>query len=162
MRFRSTSQIGRKSTIRRWAWRERGVRLLRYDCQAMKDCYICGRPGADSRDHVIPESFFPSPRPNNLITLPAHYSCHNRLNEEYVRAILAGLADSTPAMRLNEGPAGRAVRRNEPLRRDLRASMIRRIELQSPGGLMLGHAPGVRLDTERFRTMFRCVTQHEP
>jgi hypothetical protein len=135
------------------------VRLLRYDCQAMKDCYICGRPGADSRDHVIPESFFPSPRPNNLITLPAHYSCHNRLNEEYVRAILAGLADSPPAMRLNEGPAGRALRRNEPLKRDLRASMIRRIELRSPGGLILGHAPGVRLDTERFYPLMEKIAR---
>jgi hypothetical protein len=109
------------------------VRLLRcYDRRAMKDCYICGRPGAATRDHVIPESFFPTPKPSNLITLPAHYSCHNRLGEEYVRAILAGLAESKPAMRLNEGPAGRALRRNEPLKRDLRASMIRRIELRSP------------------------------
>ncbi len=41
-----------------------------------------GRPGADTRDHVIPESFFPTPKPNNLITLPAHYSCHNRLVSE--------------------------------------------------------------------------------
>ncbi len=93
----------------------------------MEDCYVCGRPGADTRDHVIPESFFPTPKPNNLITLPAHYSCHNRLGEEYVRSILAGLAESKPAMQLNEGPAGRALRRNEPLKRDLRASMIRRI-----------------------------------
>ncbi len=100
---------------------------MRYDCPAMEDCYVCGRPGADTRDHVIPESFFPTPKPNNLITLPAHYSCHDRLGEEYVRSILAGLAESKPAMQLNEGPAGRALRRNEPLKRDLRASMIRRI-----------------------------------
>jgi hypothetical protein len=116
----------------------------------MKECYICAEAGADSRDHVLPESFFPKPRPDNLITLPAHYSCHNRLSEEYVRAILAGFADSNPAMQLNDGAAGRALRRNEPLKRDLRRSMIKRVKVRSPAGLILGHAPGFRLDTDRF------------
>jgi len=84
------------------------------------------------------------------MTLPAHYSCHNRLGEEYVRTILAGFSESGPAMQLNEGSAGRALRRNEPFKRDLRVSMIRRIELRSPAGLIVGHAPGIRLDTDRF------------
>ena len=135
------------------------MRLLRYDRRTMKDCYVCGRPGAATRDHVIPESFFPTPKPSNLITLPAHYSCHNRLGEEYVRAILAGLAESKPAMQLNEGPAGRALRRNEPLKRDLRASMIRRIELRSPAGLIVGHAPGIRLDTGRFYPLMEKIVR---
>src|ERR1700737_3035376 len=116
----------------------------------MGTCYICGRPGADTRDHVLPVSFFPMPRPNNLITLPAHYSCHNRHSEEYVRAILSGLSETGPAMHLNEGPVTRSLRRNRPLRRDLRASMIRRIEIRSPAGLVLGTAPGIRLNTGRF------------
>ena len=132
---------------------------MRYDCPAMEDCYVCGRPGADTRDHVIPESFFPTPKPSNLITLPAHYSCHNRLGEEYVRSILAGLAESKPAMQLNEGPAGRALRRNEPLKRDLRASMIRRIELRSPAGLIVGHAPGIRLETGRFYPLMEKIVR---
>ena len=122
----------------------------------MPACYICGRSGADTQDHVIPQSFFPRPRPTTLITLPAHYSCHNRLGEEYVRA---GLAESKPAMQLNEGPAGRALRRNEPLKRDLRASMIRRIELRSPAGLIVEHAPGVRLDTARFYPLMEKIVR---
>jgi len=48
-------------------------------------CYICCGPGADSDDHVIPECFFTPPKPPNLLKLRAHYSCHNRLPEEFVR-----------------------------------------------------------------------------
>jgi len=125
----------------------------------MKDCYICGQPGADTSDHVVPESFFPKPRPSNLITLRAHYSCHNRLGEEYVRAILAGFSESGPAMQLNEGPSRRALRRNEPLKRDLRTSMIRRIGLRSPAGLILGHASGIRLDTDRFYPLLEKIVR---
>jgi hypothetical protein len=54
-------------------------------------CYICGAQGSDSRDHVVPDCFFDSPRPANLLTLPAHYTCHNRLDDEYARDILSGL-----------------------------------------------------------------------
>jgi hypothetical protein len=53
-------------------------------------------------------------------------------------------------MRLNEGPVACGLRRNEPLKRDLRASMVRRIELRSPAGLTVGQAPGIRLDAGRF------------
>src|SRR5229473_2183987 len=48
---------------------------------AQPTCYICVQPGADTKDHVIPSGFFPQPLPTNLVTLPAHYSRHNRLSE---------------------------------------------------------------------------------
>jgi len=62
-------------------------------------------------------------------------------------------------MRLNEGPVACGLRRNEPLKHDLRTSVIRRIELRSPAGLIVGHAPGIRLDTERFYPLLEKIAR---
>jgi hypothetical protein len=56
-------------------------------------CYICGETGPDTDDHVIPDCFFTDPRPDNLLTFPAHLACNRRLSrsDEYARDILASL-----------------------------------------------------------------------
>jgi hypothetical protein len=123
-------------------------------------CYICVEPGADTDDHIIPRAFFPPPRPGNLITLRAHYSCHNRLAEEYVRVILAGLSDaSTAAQRLNTGAVARSLQRNDPLRADLFAGLIRRAEIRTPAGLIVGTAPAVRFDRDRFYPLMEKIVR---
>ena len=43
----------------------------------------------------------------------------------------------------------RAFARNRPLRDEVRAGLISRIEVVSPGGIYLGTAPGIRFDRER-------------
>jgi len=58
-------------------------------------CYICCEDGADTDDHVIPQGFFTPPLPTVLLTLPAHFSCHHRLPEEYVRNLFSGLGQAT-------------------------------------------------------------------
>ena len=116
-------------------------------------CYVCGEMGADTADHVIPRGFFPPPRPSNLLTLPAHYSCHNRLDEEYVRNIVASMGrdSSAAAARLweTEGSVRASFARNPPLRRSVMAGMVPHIEVFSPGGVYLGDAPGIRFDRAR-------------
>src|SRR5262249_47729355 len=115
-------------------------------------CYVCVEPGADTRDHIVPSGFFPPPRPSNLVTLPAHYSCHNRLSEDYARAILAGASQTGVARRVME-EVRRSLRRSDlggmKLRRDLIRTLIPRVELRSPEGLHLGSSPGVRFDPQR-------------
>ena len=119
----------------------------------LDDCYICGGPGADTDDHVIPLGFFPRPRPSNLLTLRAHGSCHNRLDEEYVRNLLAsfGRDSSASAARLWEaaGSVRASFSRNTPLRTSFRAGMVPRMEMFSPGGIYLGNAPGIRFNRTR-------------
>src|SRR5437773_1070705 len=109
-------------------------------------------PGADSRDHIVPTGFFPAPRPSNLVTLPAHFSCHNRLSEDYARAILAGMSGTPVARRIMEN-VRRSLHRSDlggmQLRRDLIRTLRPRIEFRSPAGLDLGSSPGVQFDRRR-------------
>jgi hypothetical protein len=115
-------------------------------------CFVCGTPGADMRDHVLFDCLFVPPRPSNLLTLPARYRCQNKLQEEYFRNIAAGLGLDTShtAHTLWEDKVYRSLQRNRPLRDSLRASLLRKVNLVSSGGIWLGTAPGIRIDRDRF------------
>ena len=39
-------------------------------------CIYCGKNEANERDHIPPKSFFPEPRPSNLITVPSCSVCN--------------------------------------------------------------------------------------
>jgi hypothetical protein len=122
-------------------------------------CYICVQGGPDSKDHVIPAGFFLQPRPTNLVTLPAHRACHNRLSEDYARAILAGMSNTQTARRVSELYVRRSLLRSDlkgtKLRRDLIRTLVPRVEFRSPAGLVVGHAPGVRFDRARMYPMLQ-------
>jgi hypothetical protein len=124
-------------------------------------CYICGGPCPDSRDHVIPDCFFKNPRPANLLTLPAHYSCHNRLGDEYARDILSGLGSqgSGIAKELWNTKTKRSFERSAPLRKSVKSSLIRKIDLISPAGLIFDQAPAIRIERDRFYPLMRKIVQ---
>jgi hypothetical protein len=67
------------------------------------ECAYCGKGDPEMRDHVPPASFFPSPRPDNLITVPCCESCRRgqSKDDETVRLILSvhRKAGRHPAMR---------------------------------------------------------------
>ena len=49
-------------------------------------CAICGKKPATTDDHIPPKSFFPKPRPSDLITVPACLECNKsteKLDEEF-------------------------------------------------------------------------------
>ena len=55
-----------------------------------KRCYICGKLGADTKDHVPPKCIFLNRKKGiglNLITVPAHSDCNNalKMEDEYFR-----------------------------------------------------------------------------
>jgi hypothetical protein len=124
-------------------------------------CYICGSTGPDTRDHVIPDCFFKSPRPANLLTLPAHYACHNRLDDEYARDILSGLGSegSGTARELWNTKTKRSFERSAPLRKSLQTSLLRKIDLISPAGLVFDQAPAIRIERDRFYPLMRKIVQ---
>jgi hypothetical protein len=124
-------------------------------------CYICSHNGADSRDHVVPYSFFKNPRPANILTLPAHYSCHNSFDEEYARVVLSGLGSegSARAKELWNTKTKRSIERSAPLRESVRASLVSKVDLISPSGLVFDHTPGIRIEVDRFYPLMRKIIQ---
>ncbi len=117
-------------------------------------CYICTRPGADTRDHVIAKAFLPEPPPANLLTLPAHGGCQNPLSrsEDYVRNILASLADDgslLSARKLPQRAVNKAFRRNNKLRSEL-ADGLHLVAFESPAGLSVGASAALQFDKARF------------
>ncbi len=136
--------------------------------QPAAHCYVCTQAGPDSRDHLIPRSFFPLPRPTNLVTLPAHFSCHNRLSEDYARAIITGMSNTSVAERVKALQVRPSLLRSDlkgtKLRRDLIRTLIPRVEFRSPAGLILGSAPAVKFDGKRvyplLEKMVRGLYQH--
>lgn len=53
-------------------------------------CIYCGSETKITSDHIPPKSFFPRPRPSNLITVPACQNCNQRAgtDEEYFLATM--------------------------------------------------------------------------
>lgn len=61
---------GRKGS----AWRRLRAQVL----AASNVCHLCGRPGADTVDHVIPRSRRPDLAHDLTNLRPAHRSCNSR------------------------------------------------------------------------------------
>lgn len=122
-------------------------------------CYWCGSTDPDGRDHVFPASLFVSPRPANLITVPAcdlHNAVFSR-DEEYFRDfILSGCYSHPEARRLWKEKTVSAIRR-KPSYRALLAGQLQRLELRTPAGLSLGALVSLAGDRERIRTVLRKI-----
>src|SRR6056297_601227 len=92
-------------------------------------CVYCGEK-ADTRDHVVPSSFFPKPKPDDLITVPACYDCNNSYSddEEYLRNILstADLELKGKAKDIWDQKVKRGIKRNNKLLKELSDSLEKR------------------------------------
>jgi len=57
-------------------------------------CIYCGSTTNLSKDHIPPKCLFPSPAPNNLITVPSCVRCNKSYSkdEEYFRIQISSLA----------------------------------------------------------------------
>lgn len=47
-----------------------------------KFCYFCGKPDADSKDHIPPRGIFPKKPQGQLITVPAHKNCNEGFHQD--------------------------------------------------------------------------------
>lgn len=56
-------------------------------------CIYCGSNKDLTKDHIPPKSFFSSPRPSNLITVPSCKICNNEYgkDDERIRNLLSSL-----------------------------------------------------------------------
>lgn len=114
-------------------------------------CAICGKRSATTVDHIPPKSIFPKPRPNNLITVPACFSCNwgaSRLDESFMvyLSLHVGM-DNIETERLWKNHALRAVKHNRRLRNRLLTTM-KPVYLKSPGGIITEQRMGSPWDSE--------------
>lgn len=68
-------------------------------------CVYCGTTSASTRDHIPPKCLFPTPRPSDLITVPACAKCNSSASkdDEYFRLVLSLRWDTS------QNPAANAV-----------------------------------------------------
>lgn len=134
-------------------------------------CIYCGQRPATTKDHVPPKSFFPRPRPHNLITVPCCYQCNAGYgkDDERVRNILTSLdaTEDHPAIREQLGG-----NRNRSWQRGQGKNSVRHVlaslkvvDAYTAGGIFLGERLAFDLDQaviDRFigRTT-RALIYHE-
>ena len=61
-------------------------------------CYLCGKPGADTKDHIPPRGIFPKNPSGQLITVPAHRKCNNQFSkdDEWIRNFIIAVSWKSP------------------------------------------------------------------
>ena len=118
-------------------------------------CIYCEKNKATTRDHVPAESFFPKPRPNNLITVPCCEECNKSFqgDDEYLRMMLSSIVGNKFPEIINNVNRSLARPEGQGLRNSLRTS-IARVELKSPGGIFLGTSFEVRPE---FKRLYRII-----
>jgi hypothetical protein len=88
----------------------------------------------------------------DLLTLAAHKVCNSSFmdSEDYARNILASLGseNSETARILWQSKIDRSIKRNGPLRKHLLSALTPHADKYSAGGVYLGSAPGIRVDTK--------------
>ena len=119
------------------------------------------RPVPNSRDHVIPDCFFKSPRPANLLTLPAHYSCHNRLGDNTRATYCPAWDRKVAASPRNCGIQRRSAHSSGAprSRKSVKSSLIRKIDLISPAGLIFRPSACHPDRRDRFYPLMRKIVQ---
>lgn len=122
-----------------------------------KVCYLCGKPGADTRDHVPPKTFLEhgNYKRSSRITLPAHEKCNQEFSgdEEYVRDLLGPAAEQLGLLGIQTVLEKADKSRKRPAGFKRRQDFLRfakSIELRSSSRLYLGKALGIPFDRNRL------------
>lgn len=115
-------------------------------------CIYCGERDATERDHVPPQSFFPHPRPSNLITVPSCSECNRAFGkiDERMRNILTSLESTEDHPAIISQLAGkryRSLARPEGITNlDHIVESIKQVDVYTPANLYVGTRPAFNLD----------------
>jgi hypothetical protein len=116
-------------------------------------CVYCKLQESTTDDHVPPKSFFPKPRPSNLITVPSCLDCNKGAgkDEEFFLATFmfsyAGVSEA--GKRLWTEKLNRMYDKNIGLRRKI-ADHLNQSSLYTPSGIYLGSGMTINTDEKRF------------
>jgi len=123
-----------------------------------KCCYICGKFGANSKDHVPPQGIYLKELKNignDLMTVPAHSQCNGGFSkdDEYFRFFL-----SIPSYWTNE--TARKLWKSKVISglHKLEATIFRKsllslmepVEIKTKSGIILGKSEQIKIDAERI------------
>ncbi len=108
-------------------------------------CAYCGKSNIPiTRDHIPPATLFSSPRPNNLIRVPACEKCHDSQtsrDDEYFKLIMSARIDTHEHPDARQGWKRELERLKNPFRQGLRnhfISRMRMIDLYTKSDLYIG------------------------
>lgn len=104
------------------------------------------------RDHLPPKSVFPTPRPSDLISVPACDTCNNKrsgLDEEFKVAIGIQAGHGKEGERLFRNQTSKTLSYNRRLKEEL-ASSMREVEVHTPDGIVLGTAMVVPMRSKSY------------
>lgn len=127
-------------------------------------CAYCAASDRLTKDHIPPEKLFPSPRPGNLITVPACGDCHSDTSrdDEYFRlkVCLREDAGNHPKARENWAAIFRSLGRVEAggLRKSFSADM-RSVQLCTPAGIYVGRRLSYDVDMVRIRRVVERIVR---
>ena len=121
--------------------------------QTTNQCVYCGSQSSTTQDHIPPKSFYPEPRPSNLITVPACFACNNSSgkDEEFFLAtyMFSDAGVSPTGKKLWDQTLHRMYAKNRGLRRRI-ASLLRPVRLTTPSGLFLGRGIAIKQEEPRL------------
>lgn len=131
--------------------------------EGTKICTHCGATkGIVENDHIPPKSFFPKPRPSNLITVPSCSKCNRDpgKDEEYFLATLMfGNAGVSPTgKKLWNEKLHRMYQKNKGLKKII-AKNLRAIELNTPQGIYLGKQMAITYDESRLSKVVQKIVR---
>lgn len=122
----------------------------------VQNCYLCGSTDNLTKDHIPPESFFPSPLPTNLITVRCCKKCNNDFSlddEAFLVWITSAPAINEKGLWILRNKIGPKLRKKKKLRENVRKHVkIATVNLPSgPAQLPLSHFPEERGDRFMIR-----------
>ena len=143
-----------------------------------RQCYLCGAVENLTRDHIPPKSFFLSPRPSNLITVPCCRSCNASysMDDEATRVwfssqlgvsragdwilqnkVIPGIIKSSPAFRNTLLASMKDIRiltedgEIEAIRLTVPFARVERFIIRITKGLLTHYFPDYNYSKDRFR-----------
>jgi hypothetical protein len=130
--------------------------------QPSEKCIYCGNNAGMTADHVPPKSFFPQPRPSNLITVPACHKCNSGAGKDedyFLATFMFSKAGVTHAGKLLwKQRLNRMFRKNLGLRRKI-AKGLSYESLVTPTGIYLGRRMGLQFDEARFEPVVQKIVR---
>jgi hypothetical protein len=128
--------------------------------QTTSQCVYCGSSSDITQDHIPPKSFFPKPRPSNLITVPACKKCNQGFekDEELFLATFmftdAGVSDTGKS--LWDEKLHRMYEKNLGLKRKI-AQLLKEVDVKTPSGIFLGRRMAIQLDGLRSQRVINKI-----